>query len=182
MGADKALLEVGGVALARRAHDTLQAAGAERVIAVGGDAAGLGALGLTVVADREPGAGPLGGVLTGLASTSAGVVVVLACDQPAVTPALVRRLVTVLDEQGAAVAVPLVGGVRQVLCAALDRSVADGLAAAFAAGERSLTRALHAVEVADVAGIDGALVADLDDPDDLRRYAQEPPPQRPAPR
>ena len=52
MGTDKALLEVDGVALARRATDALNAAGATRVVAVGGDASSLTALGLDVLADE----------------------------------------------------------------------------------------------------------------------------------
>jgi len=121
-------------------------------------------------------------VVTGMAETTAGAVVVLACDQPGVTPALVKRLVELLDESGAGAVVPVVGGVRQVLCTALDRSVAEGLALAFADGERSLTRALLAVDVVELAGVEATVVADLDEPDDLRRYAQGPSPHHPPPR
>src|SRR5687768_5401850 len=80
MGADKALVEGDGLAMARRAADALWAAGATEVMAVGGDAQALGRLSLEVVRDLHPGEGPLGGILTALAATDEDVVVVLACD------------------------------------------------------------------------------------------------------
>src|SRR5258708_2361905 len=74
VGTDKALLVVAGRALARTAADALLAAGAARVVAVGGDRAGLEALGLEVVVDEHPGEGPLGAILTALAATDEDVV------------------------------------------------------------------------------------------------------------
>ncbi len=67
-GIDKALVEVGGVAMARRVADALRAGGAEPVVAVGGDRSALGRIGLDGVDDRHPGEGPLGGVCTALAA------------------------------------------------------------------------------------------------------------------
>ena len=61
MGRDKATLPVDGVPMAARVADALRRAGAEPVLAVGGDQAALEALGLTWVADRHPGEGPSGG-------------------------------------------------------------------------------------------------------------------------
>lgn len=76
MGTPKALLELGpvlepgGQALAARVAGALAAAGAERVVLVGGDAAWAEALGLGVVPDRWPGAGPLAGTATALSVLS----------------------------------------------------------------------------------------------------------------
>lgn len=55
MGTDKALLAVGRQPMALRVTIALQMAGAQSVVAVGGDAAALGALGLRVVPDERPG-------------------------------------------------------------------------------------------------------------------------------
>lgn len=66
MGADKALIEINGMAMAARATLALQSAGLDEVIVVGGDADRLSDLGLTVVPDLYPGRGPLGGIITAL--------------------------------------------------------------------------------------------------------------------
>jgi molybdopterin-guanine dinucleotide biosynthesis protein A len=71
MGRDKALLPVGGVPMALRVADALRAAGADEVVAVGGDATALAALGLTVVPDDHPGVGPLAAIVTALAAGAA---------------------------------------------------------------------------------------------------------------
>ncbi|HEU5454982.1 MAG TPA: NTP transferase domain-containing protein, partial [Nocardioides sp.] len=83
MGTDKALLEVDGIPLARRVANALRAAGADPVVAVGGDLEALGALGLHAEPDLHPGEGPLGAILTALAATTEAVVVGRACDLPA---------------------------------------------------------------------------------------------------
>lgn len=94
MGTDKALLPVDGVPLAERVARTLEAAGCRPVVFVGGDAPRLAALGRPVVADRWPGAGPVGGVLTALGElTGARAVLVAACDLPALTSDAVRAVV-----------------------------------------------------------------------------------------
>ena len=86
MGADKAFIEIEGEPMVVRAVGALRAAGAEPALVVGGDAARLGALGLDAVADRYPGQGPLGGVLTALGAPGSlgvsgiGAVVTLPCD------------------------------------------------------------------------------------------------------
>ena len=84
MGTDKALLELDGAVLARRVADALVTAGCAPVVAIGGDAGRLTAHGLAVVADRHPGEGPLGAIITALEHAEpleVDVVVVLACDR-----------------------------------------------------------------------------------------------------
>jgi molybdopterin-guanine dinucleotide biosynthesis protein A len=81
MGTDKALLEVDGVAMAERVARALAAGGCSPVVFVGGDST-LRRLGRPVLADRWPGAGPLGGVLTALVDADGTDVVAAACDLP----------------------------------------------------------------------------------------------------
>lgn len=176
MGIDKATLVVDGVALARRGADALVAAGADEVLAVGGDRAALAGLGLTAIDDRHPGEGPLGAVITALAAAHHDVVVVLACDLPAVSSGTVRRLADALTASGADVAVARVDEVPQVVTAAYRRSVRPTLESVFATGQRSLRQALDLVQVAWVDDVDPALLVDLDGPDDVRRYARSRPP------
>jgi molybdopterin-guanine dinucleotide biosynthesis protein A len=176
MGRDKALLVVDGEPLVRRVVRAARAAGAAAVATVGGDEAGLTAAllpveGVRVLADHDPGQGPLGGILTGLVTLDHELVLVVACDLVAPHPAALAATVGALvDDPAAAVAAPELDGRVQWLHAAWRRSSVQGpLAEQFAAGERSVHRAvagagLRCVTVGDVAP--GAL-ADADTPDDL---------------
>jgi molybdopterin-guanine dinucleotide biosynthesis protein A len=166
MGADKALIELDGAAMARRVGDALLAAGATRVVAVGGDADALRALGLEVVPDLHPGEGPLGGILTALDALGAdvGLVAVLACDLVDPDPAAVRAVVRHAAEHDVDVAAPAVDGRRHLHHAVWRSAVLPRITAAFAAGERAPRRAVAALRVGEVPGIDPARVADADDP------------------
>ena len=171
MGADKAFIEIDGEPMVARAAAALRAAGAEPTLVVGGDAARLGALGLDAVADRHPGQGPLGGVITALGALGVpgiDAVVTLPCDVIAPDAAAVRR---VLERFAAAPAadlvVPVGGGAPQWMHAAWRSSCLPRLSEAFASGVRSpseAARELRTVEV-DVPGV--GWFADADRPEDL---------------
>ncbi len=172
---DKALLEVDGRALAATAAQALTDAGASEVVAVGGDADGLSAVGLTVVADRFPGEGPLGGIVTALGHfASLDVpVVVLACDLPAASAANVASTVSAVQEEaGPLVAVPLVEGRRQWMHACWTPRAGALIAAAFEAGERAAWRAAESstgagLRITEVAGPSSDGFRDVDQPGDL---------------
>ncbi len=72
MGADKALVEVDGVAMAARVASALAAGGCDPVVCQGGDPTLLAALGMTVLADTHPGGGPVAGILDALSAAVAG--------------------------------------------------------------------------------------------------------------
>lgn len=170
MGRDKALVPVDGVAMALRAADALAAAGAVRVVAVGGDAEALGALGLSTCPDRWPGEGPLGGLVTALHDEeprAAPIAVVLSCDLTDPDPTAIAGTVRARHEEGADAAVPVVDGRHQWLHAAWDRRVGGILADVFGAGERSLAGAALSLRVTTFHGIDAAAVHDADRPGDL---------------
>src|SRR5829696_2971921 len=141
MGRDKAFVEVGSVPMVAVVRDALVGAGAREVLAIGGDADRLAALGMTARRDSWPGEGPLGGIIDALAAAAEPVVVVMACDQPAVDADLVRLLVDRIDTYDAAV--PVIDGRAQPLTAAYQRHVLGELRAAFEAGERAPRRALR---------------------------------------
>jgi len=90
MGRDKALLEFHGATLAGRI--------AECVRRVAGNVTLIGPpdryreLGYTVIPDRVPGCGPLGGVYTALSASHAEWNLMVACDMPLVTPELLDVL------------------------------------------------------------------------------------------
>jgi molybdopterin-guanine dinucleotide biosynthesis protein A len=172
MGRDKALLEVGGVALARRVADALAAAGAQPVVAIGGDTLALGRLGLVAVADRWPGEGPLGGVvhaleLLGERDGEPAIVAVLACDLLAPDPAAVRTVVRAVMASGADVAAPHVDGRLQFHHAAWHVRALPRLHRAFAAGVRAMHNAARELAVVPVADVGPDAVRDADRPEDL---------------
>jgi molybdopterin-guanine dinucleotide biosynthesis protein A/rhodanese-related sulfurtransferase len=178
MGSDKALVDLGGVPLVSYARDTLLEAGAVEVIAVGGDREALGRLGLRAVADRFPGEGPLGGIVTGLSAATTEAVVVLACDQPALDAPSIHSLLAPLQDSDVDVVVPVVNGRRLALSAAYRARAGRLLGEAFAAGERAPHRALDRLEVQELHDLDASAFVDLDSPDDLRRYASSDPYRR----
>jgi molybdopterin-guanine dinucleotide biosynthesis protein A len=177
MGRDKALLVVEGRPLAGRVAHALETAGAARVEAVGGDGPALVAAGLVHRADRWPGEGPLGGIVTALTAPGAeDVVVVAACDLVAPDPSAVRHLVERLLASGADVAVPVVDGRHQWLHAAWQRRVAGVLCDLFAAGERSVAGAVLGLRVLDVGDLPAAALHDADRPEDIPPDARYPSP------
>ncbi len=176
MGRDKALVEVGGRALAAIAAGALVDAGADGpVLAIGGEGGALAHLGLEAVADDHPGEGPLGGVLTALARAPHDLVVVLACDVPGADPAAVRHVVAALAATPEAdVAVPVLDdGRHQPLHAAWRRSALSEVRAAFERGERAVHRVLDDLVVVRVRGVAPEAVADVDSPADLQRRLVE---------
>lgn len=176
MGRDKALLDVGGLPLAAVAAAALRHAGAEPVVAIGGDGAALAGLGLVPLADDHPGEGPLGGVVTALTHTQSELVVVLACDLPSARPDAVRLVVAALAAAPeAGCAVPIHDGRPEPLHAAWRRSHLPAIRDAFEEGERAVHRVLERVQAVEVTGVDPAALADVDTPDQLGDRVQPAP-------
>src|SRR5690606_37928919 len=136
MEADKALLELGGRALARRVADALAAAGAVHIVTIGGDASALERWGLQVAPDGHPGEGPLGGVLTALRVCSGhDLVAVLACDLVEPDPPTIAQVIDALSaDQEAHLAVPVAGDRRHFHHAVWRQTALDRIQAAFDAG------------------------------------------------
>ena len=170
MGRDKATLEVDGTAMAVRVAAALREAGAADVLAIGGDATALEALGLHVVPDDEPSEGPFPATLTALRHAEAEVVVVLSCDLLAPDPETIRSLVERLRGAPAEVAgaVPLVDAEPQWTHAAWRRDALGRLASARRRGVRSLRTAAAEVAVLLVDDLPAAATADADEPRDLQ--------------
>lgn len=166
MGRDKALIDVGGEPMAVRMAGVLRAAGCAPVVAVGGDAAGLRAVGLAWLADDMPGDGPVGGVLTALTHLDADRAVVVACDLPGLSSAVVGALVGVLDEQADVVMAET--DRLEPLCAVWRRRCASHLAARLAEGVRAVHEAIDDLHVVRVS-VDAHSLWNVNTPDDLRR-------------
>jgi molybdenum cofactor guanylyltransferase len=173
MGRDKALIEVDGVALARRVADALISGGCDEVLAVGGDAVALGALGLTPVADRWAGEGPLGGLATALAAAwarSGEVLVVAPCDLLRPSPDAVAALLGALSgsPQADVAAGEVDRRVEWILSA--WRPTTDLVAtmtAVVEGGERRLDAVAPVARRVPCPAIDGGHLRDADRPSDL---------------
>lgn len=165
MGRDKALIEIDGTALVTAAVIALRDAGADPVIVVGGDKAGIEALGLDQVRDTWPGDGPLGGIISALRVLDADVVVILSCDLTDASPVAVSSVVGALGD--ADVAIPVIEGQPQWLHAAWRRAALSTLEAAFAAGVRAPRDAAQPLRVAHLLDGDPCWFHDADSPHDL---------------
>jgi molybdopterin-guanine dinucleotide biosynthesis protein A len=168
MGSDKAFVEVNGRPMVRHVADALTGAGCELVIAVGGDRPGLEGVGLEVVDDRWPGAGPLGGVVTALeaaAERGARTVLVVGCDTPFVSTRSLRRLLDAAAADQVDVALATTGR-DEPLCAAWNTSCRSVLRASFDAGERAVHRAIARWSVVRVP-VEPAELHNVNRPDDL---------------
>ena len=80
MGRDKALLEISGKPLAARTAEMVRPLVASVMLI--GEQRRQNELGLPVIADRWPGAGPLGAIATALLGTTKPWALILACDLP----------------------------------------------------------------------------------------------------
>ena len=72
-------------------REALEQAGASRVAAIGGDTERLRSIGVDARPDRQPGQGPLGGIVTALEELDADLLVVAACDLVSLTAARSAR-------------------------------------------------------------------------------------------
>ena len=172
MGTDKSLIRVDGVPLAERVARTLEAAGCHPVVLVGGDEHALSsATGRRVVADRWPGEGPVGGVLTALtALADAPAVLVAACDLPALTADAVAAVVDahlLVARSDAPIAVTIADSGRpEPALACWSTSAATALNERFPA-ERGLLAIALALG-AEAVSVEAAALHNANRPGDLR--------------
>ena len=169
MGRDKALLPVRGVPMAVTVARVLEAAGAVKVIAVGGDEEGLAAVGLEVVPDPRQGDGPLAGISAALhAALDFDVVAVLACDLVDASAEGMRRTIDALsDRPDAAVAVPIVDGRPEPLHTAWRPSAVTEVDRALDAGERAVHAVLSRLPTVEVHDLDPAWLHNVNFPEQL---------------
>jgi molybdenum cofactor guanylyltransferase len=170
MGFDKTQLVVGGSTMAVRTANLLS-----RVVASAVEV-GPGLSGLWSLREEPPGAGPLAAVVAGWDALGDGeysAALVLAGDLPFISEPLLRLLV---EWESARSVVPVVDGRDQPLCARWSREDLDEARELLAHGERSLR---HLSKRTDVDYLDeltwGRVAtwrefADVDTPDDLRRF------------
>lgn len=165
MGRDKALVVIDGHTLVSGAVAALDEAGAGEVVVVGGDHRAMRDLGVRLVPDRYPGAGPLGGLVTALGVVEAPVVVVLSCDLLEPSPEVIRAVVAALGD--ADVAVPVADGRDQWLHAAWRRTALPDIEASFHRGRRAPRALEEILEVVRLEPGGTRWARDADEPSDL---------------
>ena len=165
MGTDKAVLRRDGRTLARRASDDLAGAGLAPVAVIGHPAPATLDLapGTVAVADRYPGEGPLGGLLTALEWSPEARCVVVPCDVvhwdgASLIPMLVRAAT------GADVAVLATATGPEPLYGCWCRTAVPALTDAFAAGTRAPRDLLPALRAVYVEVGPGELPVSVNDP------------------
>jgi molybdopterin-guanine dinucleotide biosynthesis protein A len=129
MGQDKALLPYRGTTLVEHVAKTVrEAAGSVALI---GDTARLGHLGLPVFPDELPGCGPASGIYTALKITETDWNVLVACDMPAVSSDILRVLLLRAETaERSCVAAAGPYGQPEPLCAVYHRRCLPALARA----------------------------------------------------
>jgi molybdenum cofactor guanylyltransferase len=148
-GRDKALVEIAGRPMLTRMCCLLAGVTREVTIVAAGDR--YGSLGTAVVADRWPGEGPLGGIITALRETEARSEMcewslILSCDMPFLTCEWLSFLASRAMASAAQAVLPRSQQGLEPLSACYKTSARGALQSVFDAGERKITRALQGVK------------------------------------
>ena len=168
MGIPKGEMNFLGRPLIERAIDALIEAGASEVIIVGGKPFVSNAEGVRSVEDVYPDEGPLGGLITGLLNARMEQAVVLSNDLMSIDGSTIRRI---LDfGQLADLAIPMAGGVPQVLTALWKVSCLKVLESAFKSGSRSLKSVLGNLDVVEILELDDAKFVNANTQSDIIEY------------
>ena len=168
MGIPKGEMDFLGRPLIERAIDALIEAGASEVIIVGGKPFVSNAEGVRSVEDVYPDEGPLGGLITGLLNARMEQAVVLSNDLMSIDGSTIRRI---LDfGQLADLAIPMAGGVPQVLTALWKVSCLKVLESAFKSGSRSLKSVLGNLDVVEILELDDAKFVNANTQSDIIEY------------
>jgi molybdopterin-guanine dinucleotide biosynthesis protein A len=164
MGADKATFDIDGVAMANRVARAAADAGASEVLLIGGTQARAKKLNGVWKKDSFPGEGPLGGVITALKASQHDTVVVLSCDMPFITGAVISSLVGGLSDAQATV-----GRTDRLnwLCAAWSKQEClHTLQGVWKRNERAVHRAAVLLDVLEVP-VPAVAVRNINTPRDL---------------
>jgi len=137
MGSDKAALPLAGRTLLERAAATFEGIAVETLLACGASPR-YGELGLPLVLDRFPGAGPLSGLEAGLARARTDWVAALACDMPRAAPEAFLALEDRAIEGDFDLCLLVTDKGVEPLFAVYRRTCLEPVRAALAAGERRI--------------------------------------------
>ncbi len=173
-GADKAALRLGAARVIDRQLAALSGV-TDDIVIVGNDPARYATLRLPVLPDVIPGAGALGGIYTALVRARSDVVLIVACDLPFVSAALLERLVGDLTDDVDAV-IPRSPRGLEPLCAVYHRRCAASARTRIDRGELQVSDLAREIRVRELEGAalaaydpDGRLFVNLNTPHDYAR-------------
>ncbi|RRQ22703.1 molybdenum cofactor guanylyltransferase MobA [Thiohalobacter thiocyanaticus] len=170
-GRDKGLIEVGGRALIDHAIASLRRVTPHILISANRHPADYASRGYPVLKDDltdHP--GPLAGILTALERIENAHLLVMPCDAPLATPALLQRLVAAQDAQGGSACLARDGERLQPTFCLLARETAPSLRRFLAAGERKTQLWLQSLDPVIVDCSDHPeWFANVNTPEDLQR-------------
>ena len=174
MGRTKAVIEVDGVPMAARVAAAMSAADAAPIVLVGGDRLELEPLGFDVIADRYPGHGPLGGVITALEHFPHpdDVVAVVGCDLPRLDGRVLEDLFGALEAVPTADVAVARTDRREPAIAVWRSGTRSALVANFERGGRALQTAIGELSAVDVA-VSAAAVVNVNRPEELEALSVE---------
>jgi molybdopterin-guanine dinucleotide biosynthesis protein A len=155
MGADKASLPFGGETMLDRVVRLVRTHAGDVIVVARRDQATPP--GVTVVHDPVEDLGPLAGIAAGLAASASELNIVVACDMPLISPAVLQRLLESIDDNDICVA--MVGGHASALCGVYRSRVAVEARRLVESGERRLMALLDRVQTKRV---DAAAFRDID--------------------
>jgi molybdopterin-guanine dinucleotide biosynthesis protein A len=168
MGRDKALLPWNGTTLAQHAAGKVaEVCGSAALV---GDPTRYGSLGYRVFADRFPGCGPIGGIVTALTESNAEWSLITGCDMPALSPETLLRLLAEIKPADRQSIVPLGTGGPEPLCAVYHRACLPKLEKAISEGRFRMREILSDLQPRFIAGFDAATFANLNTPEDLEAF------------
>ncbi len=177
MGADKALLQLGGKTLLERALGKAREV-SDSVMVVGKGEL-YASFGAPIVEDEFPECGPLGGIHAALGTSRSELNIVLSVDAPLVTTAFLRFMVERAEASTDALAVvPDAGGGVQGTCAVYRRPFRAVAEQQLKRGRYKVTDTLALVRVEYVeedeiraAGFDAAMFANLNTPEEFAKVS-----------
>jgi molybdenum cofactor guanylyltransferase len=147
MGRDKASLPLHGKTLVEHvASAVAEAAGSVTLV---GAPERYRSLGLPILPDSHPGAGPLAGIHTALSASKADWNLIVACDMPAISGPFLKSLLAAAESSSADCLIPSgPSGLPEPLCAVYHRSCQAAIQAALDRNVRKVTDGLAGLRTA----------------------------------
>lgn len=173
MGTDKGLIPLDGTTFTGKVLSTLEEV-SQKVTIVGAPET-YAQFGVELIPDSWPDVGPLGGIHAALQHSSTEWNVIVSCDIPFVSAALIRYLETRIGRETQAV-LPHAEDRVHFLAGLYHRSAAAAISDYIAAGERSvkgLIPKLNGKKIMlddSIAFYDRKILLNFNTPDDLERY------------
>lgn len=155
MGRDKGALPFGAETMLERMVRIARSIAHEVIVVARRDQTLPG--GVTRVDDPVEDLGPLAGIAAGLAASTTDLNIIVACDMPLIRPAVLQRLLEMIGEHDACVAV--VDGHASALCGVYRKRAAVTAQALLDSGER---RVMSLLDRVNTKRVDAALLRDID--------------------